>query len=101
MLHFSCDLCGKELQADLDRRFVLKMEVFAARDPHELTEVDLENDALDDLNELLEQIEGGEEADELTPAYKQIRYDLCCDCHKKFLRDPLHKEAAKFDFSEN
>jgi len=101
MLHFSCDLCGKELLPELDRRYVVKMEVYAARDPHEMNEGDLDQDSLDDLNEVLEQIEDGEESENLTPAYKQIRYDLCPDCHKKFLRDPLHKEAAKFDFSEN
>jgi hypothetical protein len=38
----------------------------------------------------------------IAPAYKNFRYDLCPDCHKKFVRDPLGKEAAqKFDFSEN
>jgi len=101
MLHFSCDLCGKELQAETDQRYIVKMEVFAARDPRELTDDDLEHDSLDDLSEVLQQIEDGEESENLTPTFKQIRYDLCCDCHKKFLRDPLHKESFKFDFSEN
>jgi hypothetical protein len=36
------------------------------------------------------------------PTYKQFRYDLCPECHKKFLRDPLGKEVAqKFHFSKN
>ena len=36
------------------------------------------------------------------PVYKKFRYDLCPECHKKFVRDPLSKEPAqKFDFSEN
>jgi hypothetical protein len=37
----------------------------------------------------------------ITPACKRIRYDLCRDCQKKYLRDPLNREAAQnFDFSE-
>ena len=38
MQHFSCDLCGKELLPDVDRRYVVKIEVYAAHDPHELTD---------------------------------------------------------------
>ena len=103
MVHFSCDLCGKELLADSDRRFIVKMEVYAAHDPAEMTEDDLDGDHLESLSELLQQIEdaGGDDEAEITPAYKQIRLDLCPGCHKRFLRDPLNKETAKFDFSEN
>jgi hypothetical protein len=40
--------------------------------------------------------------DAAAPAYKKFRYDLCPECHKKFVRNPLSKEPAqKFDFSEN
>ena len=55
------------------------------------------------VSELLR--EGGDELidpDLTAPPYKNFRYDLCPECHKKFVRDPLSKEAAqKFDFSEN
>lgn len=100
MLHFSCDMCGKDMAPDTDRRYVVKMEVFAAHDPHELTESDLDSDHLESLSELLQQLDESEELD-VPPTYKQIRYDLCTECHKKFLRDPLSKESHKFDFSEN
>src|SRR5258706_15334548 len=102
MLHFSCDLCGKELLAHNDRRFVVKMEIFAAHDPHELTEDDLDDDHLESLGALLQELEeSGDDETEIAPAYKQIRYDLCPACHQKFLLDPLNKDAVKFDFSEN
>ncbi len=101
MQHFSCDLCGKELLAEADRRYVVKIEVFAARDARALTEDDLNDDQLESLSELLQDLEAGGPVPELPPDYKQMRMDLCPECHKKFLRDPLNKEAAKFDFSEN
>jgi len=101
MLHFSCDLCGKELEPETDRRYVVKIDVYAAHDPNELTEDDLDDDHLEALSDLLQQIEETGADGDVAPAYKQLRYDLCPECHKKFLRDPLNKEAAKFDFSEN
>ena len=101
MLQFSCDMCGKDILPQADRRYVVKMEVFAAHDQHELTDDDLDDDHLESLSEMLQEMdETGIEPD-LAPAYKQIRYDLCPECHKKFLRDPLNKDAIKFDFSEN
>jgi hypothetical protein len=103
MLHISCDLCGKELQPGTSRRYVVKMEVFAAHDPAEITDADLDDDHLEEVGQLLrEQADDDPPATDGAPAYKRIRYDLCCGCHQKFLRDPLSKEAVqKFDFSEN
>jgi len=102
MQHFSCDSCGKELLPEMDRRFVVKMEVYAANEPTGLTDEDLDDDDhLESLGQLLRDIESGAVAPDFAPDYKQLRLDLCPECHKKFLRDPLNKEVAKFDFSEN
>lgn len=104
MLHFSCDLCGKDIEANVDARFVLKMEVFAASDPAELTTADLDQDPIESLSEALRQAEeeGTDPGEVLAPASKNFRYDLCTECHRKFLQDPLAREAEKkFHFSEN
>src|SRR5947209_8157413 len=57
MLHFTCDLCGKELQLHEDHRYVVKIEVFAAHDPRELTEADLDDDHMEAVSELLREME--------------------------------------------
>ncbi len=103
MLHFTCDACGKELAVADDRRFVVKMEVFAAHDPAELTEADLDDDHMEAVSQLLrDEEEGLVDPSSAEPAYRNFRFDLCPECHKKFVRDPLGKDAAqKFDFSEN
>jgi hypothetical protein len=103
MLHITCDLCGKELLPGDDHRFVVKIEVFAAHDPTEITEADLDEDHMEAVSQLLREMEENEVEDlDLPPTSKKMRYDLCPDCQKKFVRDPLGKEAAqKFDFSEN
>jgi hypothetical protein len=101
MLHITCDSCGKELRSGEDR-YVVKIEVFAAHDPGELTEADLDDDHMETMSQLLSQLEDMDEPTCLEPTSRHLRYDLCTECHKRYLRDPLSKEAAqKFDFSEN
>jgi hypothetical protein len=101
MLHISCDLCRKEISSESNFRYVVKMEVFAAHDPAELTEADLDEDHMEAVSQLIRD-QALIDPDEASPAYKSIRFDLCPECHKKFIRDPLGKEAAQnFDFSEN
>jgi hypothetical protein len=100
MMHFSCDLCGKQMLPGARTRYVVKLEVFAANDPAELTEEDLDEDHLEEISQVLSEDEAAGE--DLAPAFKKLRYDLCQNCHKKFLSDPLGRESAqKFDFSEN
>jgi hypothetical protein len=99
MLHFTCDLCGRELQPGDDRRYVVKIEAFVAGDPAELTEADLEDDHLQAISEVLRESEN-----EIAPEQdrKHFRFDLCDECHRKFVRDPIGKDAIqKFDFSKN
>ena len=102
MLHISCDLCGKDILPGDKQRYVVKIEVFAAHDPAELTEEDLEEDHMEAVSQMIREMEDSDDIEPLPPACKKLRYDLCPDCQKKFLRDPLNKEAnQKFDFSEN
>jgi len=53
MLHYSCDLCGKDMTDGADGRYVVHMEVFAAHDPAELTDADLGDDHLEEVGQLL------------------------------------------------
>jgi hypothetical protein len=102
MLHVTCDLCGKDIQPGDDHRYVVKIEAYAADDPAEITEADLDQDHMEAVCQLLRDMEDNLAQVEIAEPYKNFRYDLCSECHKKFLRDPLGKEnAQKFDFSKN
>jgi len=103
MLHVTCDLCGKELRPGEHHHHVVKIEVYAAQDPREITEADLDEDHMEAVSQLLRDIEDNlVEPAAAEPPHQSFRYDLCPECRKKFVRDPLGKEAAqKFDFSEN
>ncbi len=99
MLHFSCDLCGKHLD---DRRFVVKLEVYPAFDPEEFSEEDLDADHLQEISAILDEMHetGAPATEDFGP--KQMRYDLCPDCHCRYLKDPLGRDSLRrLNFSEN
>ena len=102
MVHVTCDLCGKELRPGEAEHFVVKIEAFAAEDPAELTDADLEEDHLEAIGEILRELEENDGELDLPAATRRFRYDLCPDCHQRFLRDPLGKECSqKVTFSKN
>ena len=100
MVHYTCDLCGKELRAGAEARYILKIETSAAQDPAELTAADLEDDHLEVIGAMLQEMEDGETAD-LPATNKKLQYDLCADCHQRYLRDPLGKKQPTIVFNEN
>jgi hypothetical protein len=102
MIHFTCDMCGKPLLTDEDVRYVVKIEVYAAYDPMEVTEDELDEDHLNDMNELVEQMEGSETEELEDQVYKSFRFDLCPTCQQRYLRDPLFgRRHLRLDFHDN
>ena len=83
MLHFSCDLCGKEL-SEGDGRFVVKIEVFAAPAGGTITEADLDADNLETVAQLLEEAETDPDLPAVQPATQHYRFDLCPECRKRY-----------------
>ena len=101
MVHFTCDLCHKEL-GDSEDRFVVKIEVFAAIAPAEICEADLDADNLEAVAQQLQDTEEEDDGRPVEPATRNFRFDLCPTCRKRYERAPLARDAVqKFDFSEN
>jgi hypothetical protein len=102
MIRYSCDLCKRKLDPNNDLRYVVKVEVYAAFDPAAVDNDDEDRDHLEEIQDILERMEdmpGDEIGDEV---YQQLRFDLCPECRKKFIRNPLGRETAKaFGFSAN
>ena len=102
MIHHSCDGCGKRIEPEKDIRYVMRMEVYAALDPIEAEGETDERDHLDDLQEILERLEADGDQNLEEDLYRQLRFDLCPQCAKRFAKNPLGREPRKsFDFSQN
>ena len=102
MIRYSCDLCKRELHPDVDLRYVVKMEIYAALDPPMTDEVDDDRDHLQEIQDILERLEDAENDQIGDDVYQQMRFDLCSECRRKFVRSPLGRKFGKvFGFSEN
>lgn len=102
MIRYSCDLCRRELDPADDVRYVIKIDVSAALDPQDCDEPDDDRDHLQEINELLQHLENSDPESSTEADTQQLRFDLCPNCRRKFLRNPLGNEnSSQFDFSEN
>ncbi|MFZ5832120.1 MAG: hypothetical protein ACOY3P_18715 [Planctomycetota bacterium] len=103
MIRYSCDLCGCELDPKGDLRYVVKMEVFAAFDPVASDDEEDDRDHLEELQDILERAEDVADDQIGEDVYQQMRFDLCPECRKRFLKNPLGREPVKavFGFSAN
>jgi hypothetical protein len=101
MIHYSCDCCKRPLDPE-DLRYVVKMEVYAAFDPCAMDEAEDDRDHLQEIQEILQRSEDANDPQIGNDVYEQLRFDLCTECRKKFIKNPLGRELSKqFDFSKN
>lgn len=92
MAGFCCDTCGKPLLVDSDVRYLVKIEVFAAYDPMELTEEDIRRDHMAEIRKLAEKLSSMDPAQLEDQVYKSFTFDLCPECQREYLKDPLPKQ---------
>lgn len=101
MIHYSCDRCKRPIDGRDAVRYVVRMEIEATIDCDECPH-DCDEDALLEMDQLLEQVEEESLEDECSPLLERKRFDLCPDCYRKFLKNPLGKEKmVPFGFSSN
>ena len=70
-------------------RYIAKIQVYAAPDPQEITEKDLRRDHTADIERLLKQCENLSEEKLMQDVYVNFEFDLCSDCQKSFICNPL------------
>jgi hypothetical protein len=94
MIRYSCDLCKRDLDPEGDLRYVVKVEVFAAFDPAVADADEDDCDHLQEIQDILERLEDAEDEHIGEDVYQQLRFDLCPECRKRFLRNPLGRDLA-------
>jgi hypothetical protein len=84
-----------------DLRYVVKMEVYAALDQGPLGDDD-DRDHLQEIQEILQHAEDACDPQIGSDVYEHMRFDLCSDCRKRFVKNPLGRETVKqLKFSKN
>ena len=102
MIHYSCDRCKRVLDPEEDLRYVVKIEVQAVMEPLEFDEVEDDRDHLVEIQEILERLEDGESDAIGDDVYQKRRFDLCAECFRHYIQNPIGREAtAHFGFSQN
>lgn len=102
MIHYSCDRCQRLIETDDEIRYVVRLEVEAKLGDNVFADQDEEHDHLLEIHEILER--QGDESDAMVDdeVYSRKRFDLCTNCYKAYLRNPMGREPAKtIDFSQN
>ncbi|MFM7033766.1 MAG: hypothetical protein ACKOYJ_01025 [Planctomycetia bacterium] len=107
MLHYSCDVCKRPIDTQMDVRHVVKIEVFQAVEDctqsgccgNERTD---DANHLEEMQEMLERLDDHDCAGLLDDATVAMRFDLCDTCRQRFLRNPLGMKTGKaVGFSQN
>jgi hypothetical protein len=102
MIRYSCDLCKRDLDSQTDLRYVVKVEIFAAMDAASCDDDD--NDHLQEIQDVIESIDDAADDQIAEEVCQQLRFDLCPECRRKFLKNPLGRDtfASKVSgFSKN
>ncbi len=87
MIHYSCDLCGKDLPPG-SARYTVRIEVFAAAEADSV-QADLLNKPDEVIQQMLEKMEQMSLKEIEDGNYRIFRFDLCQPCQARYLSDPL------------
>ena len=89
MIRFECDRCGTSLSANDARRFIVRIEAYAAAGPVDLSADLLETDQSESIRRIIEQLNVADPDEVEDQTYRGFRFDLCTECHRGFLAKPL------------
>ena len=102
MIHYSCDRCKCELDPETEVRYTVRMEIQAIVEPLDGEIRDDERDHLLEIHEILENLEQAENDHLADDSYQHGRYDLCVECYRQFIQNPLGQDVSNHvPFSEN
>lgn len=89
-----CDVCGKPLLVDEDVRYVVDIRVYAAADPMELTQADLDKDHLAEMRRILDAIKHRDAQELEDEIHQEFTFHLCPMCRKVYVKDPIGRSGA-------
>ena len=101
MIHYTCDRCKCQIDTTNHNRYIVQIEIQTAQEGCFATAED-DVDHLAELHQVLEGIVDEEIDEAAEETCHRGNYDLCPECHKQFLRNPLGRDAVMaIGFSNN
>lgn len=102
MIHYTCDRCHREIDAEAEVRYAVEVETKAIFEPSECSPVDDDDsDHLLELHEILERLDDDEPTAGETACARR-HFDLCSDCFKIYSRNPIARDMPlTIEFSNN
>lgn len=102
MIHYTCDRCKRQINTEDQTRYVVQIEIQSAAEVP-VGQWDDDIDQLTELHQLLEGIVDEDlHCDAEGSASHRGRYDLCPQCHRQFLKNPLGRDTMlALGFSDN
>jgi hypothetical protein len=88
MIRYECDKCGARMRADDPKRFIVRMEVFAAADHMDL-QPHVAVEPREELDRVLRDLASADPDHVEDRTYRAFRFDLCDACRQKVLSCPL------------
>jgi len=83
-----CDMCGRDLnECMLD--YTVVIEVISGDIRKDLGE-DMKGDVRSRIEELIREAEKRSEAELMDGVYRKMRFTICPDCQREYIRDPLN-----------
>lgn len=94
MVQYQCDGCRIPMEKGA-LRYTVTIDVRAAYDKLQIGLMDLIRDHRAEMLALLEQLRDRSATEIEEQVYKQITLDLCPQCQKAFIKDPLRFDAQE------
>ena len=84
----------------LDR--LQRRDLLEKADRRPVSEDDDDREHLQEIQDILQRMDDAESNLIGDDVYERLRFDLCADCRRRFVKDPLaRKVVGQFNFSEN
>jgi len=99
MTLYKCDICGKNLKKE-ELRYRIKIEACAVYEQNEIHIADLIRNHQEEIIQLIKKMEemSAEELEE--QIYKKFEFDLCPNCHRAYLKNPLFFQEKRYSENE-
>jgi hypothetical protein len=102
MIHHSCDRCKRVIDPDSELRYLVRLEIEAIAENFDELQAEDDRDHLLEIDEVLERLDDAEDPNIAPEVYQRRRYDLCPECARKLISNPLGRDqVAKMGFSSN